>query len=66
MKRSTQIFLLIFFIIALQLSYAQTPPPPPDGGGGDGTVTDTLPINLLVYPFLVIGVLMGYLFSKKS
>ncbi len=43
-----------------------TPPPPPDGGGGDGTVPDVLPINSLVYPFLIIGFYLGYFYLKKK
>jgi len=66
MKRLSLTIFIILVVVTLQSTYGQAPPPPPDGGGGDGTVTDVVPINLLVYPFLVIGVVMGYLFSKKS
>ena len=42
------------------------PPDPPDGGGGPGTVNDA-PINFFIYPFMLIGVYLGYkFFSKKD
>lgn len=67
MKHLGYIFLALLIFASLQYSYAQgPPPPPPDGGGGDGTVTDVVPINSLVYPFMLLGVYLGYRFVKKS
>lgn len=58
-------YFFLIFLVNLHLSYAQAPPPP-DGGGGPGTTPDVLPINVLVYPFLLLGAYLGYRFIKKS
>jgi hypothetical protein len=63
MKKSVYILVLVLFFYNIDIAFAQTPPPP-DGGGGPGTVND-LPINFLVYPFLVFGAYLGYVFFKK-
>lgn len=55
------------FIILVMISYpiiAQDPPPPPDGGGGPGGVND-VPINFLIYPFLVLGAYLGFRFRDR-
>ena len=54
------LFLLIFFV---EFVNAQGPPPP-DGGGGPGTVDD-IPINFLIFPFLILGAYLGFLFKNK-
>jgi hypothetical protein len=64
MKNYFKIALILFLVFSVHTFYGQ--PPPPDGGGGPGTVPDVLPINILVYPFLVIGAYLGYVFTKKS
>jgi hypothetical protein len=67
MKRLSIIIFILLIVVTLQSVYAQAPPPPPpDGGGGDGTVTDVVPINFLIYPLLLLGVIFGYMFTKKS
>lgn len=66
MKQFRYIILASLVFAAFQYANAQGPPPPPDGGGGDGTVTDVVPINFLIYPFLIIGAYIGYRFSKNS
>lgn len=57
-------YFFLIFLVNLHLSYAQAPPPP-DGGPGPGGVDD-VPINILVYPFLLLGAYLGYRFIKKS
>jgi hypothetical protein len=66
MKILSYIFLIFIFLAPAYCAMAQGGgPPPPDGGGGPGTVFD-VPINFLVYPFLVLGVYLGLRFSAKS
>ena len=65
MKGYFRYIVFIVFILMTVSVIAQTPPPPPDGGGGDGTVND-VPINLLIYPFLVLGAYLGFRFFLKK
>lgn len=65
MKRLSYIIFTLLILASLQLIYAQTPPPP-NGGGGDGTVDDVFPLNSLVYPFMLLGVYLGYRIFVKS
>lgn len=64
MKDYLKIALILFLLLSVHSIYGQ--PPPPDGGGGPGTTPDVLPINILVYPFLLIGAYLGYCFTKNS
>lgn len=66
MKHLGYIIFALLILASLQQVWAQTPPPPPDGGGGDGTVDDVFPINFLVYPFMLLGVYLGYRFFMTS
>lgn len=65
MKRLYRILFVILVLALTQAIYAQTPPPP-DGGGGPGTTTDILPINFIIYPFMILGAYLGYVFIKKA
>lgn len=49
----------------MNFALAQSPPPPPDGGSGPGTVDD-VPINLLVYPLMILACILGYRFFTYS
>lgn len=44
---------------------ASSPPKPPGPPGDDGNVDD-IPINLLIYPFLILGAYLGFLFKANS
>ena len=59
-KHSSKIIVIVFLLVA-DMVYAQPPGPP--GGGSD--VDDVLPINILVYPFLLLGAYLGFKFFKK-
>ena len=61
MKRLSLTILILLIVFSLQPVFAQGPPPP-DGGGVD----DVLPINFLVFPLLLIGIILGYVITKKS
>ena len=60
MKIYSRIIVFIVLIFSTASVIAQAPPPP-----GDGEVEDVLPINLLIYPFLVLGAYLGYRFRDK-
>lgn len=57
-------FLLVFILMTVSIFAQDDPPSPPDGGGGSGGVND-VPINFLIYPFLVIGTYLGYVFRNR-
>ena len=64
MKKLSRILILIILLFVVDFVYPQGGPPPPDGGGGPGTVDD-IPINFLIFPFLIIGAYLGFLFKEK-
>ncbi|QTY26747.1 hypothetical protein [Flavobacterium sp. CS20] len=57
------IILIAFVFLSINVVLAQGPPPP-DGGGGPGTTND-VGINFLIYPFLILGSVLGYFFFNK-
>lgn len=58
--------ILILLLLGMNFALAQSsPPPPPDGGSGPGTVDD-VPINLLVYPLMILACILGYRFFTYS
>lgn len=66
MKNYIEIVFVIILVFSVYTVYGQ-PPPPGDGcGGTPGCVDDVLTINFLVYPFLLLGAYIGYVFIKKS
>ena len=53
-------------MFSTDLLYCQ--PPPPDAGGSGPGFTDIdveLPLNTLIYPFLVLGLFLGVFYTKK-
>ena len=69
MKRLNFILILTLVLLVANIVYAQgDPPEPPDGtnpgGSGPGGVDD-VPINFLIFPFLVLGAYLGFLFKDK-
>ncbi len=62
--KTNLIYLFSFLFLGLNTLLAQ--PTLPGQGTDGGNVTDT-PINLLIYPFLLLGAFIGYkFFSTKE
>lgn len=64
MKVSLKYVVIIAFMLMTGSILAQDEPPPPDGGGGPGGVDD-VSINFLIYPFLVLGTYLGFVFRNR-
>jgi len=66
MKKYIIITVIVIFMFSTDLLYCQ--PPPPDAGGSGPGFTDIdveLPLNTLIYPFLVLGLFLGVFYTKK-
>jgi hypothetical protein len=55
----------IFILLLCGFNTLMAQPTLPGQGTDGGNVTDT-PINLLIYPFLMLGAYLGFKFFKKS
>lgn len=65
MTKSIFILLLILILLSTEMVIAQNPPDPPSpGDSGPGNVDDTLPIDYLIYPFLILGAYLGFKKAK--